>query len=213
MIKAIIFDMDGLMVDTEPLFMEATNKLLRKYGKKLSEKEYCSFVGISDELFWTKMKFKFELRERVDYYIKARVELVNELIERKLAPMPGFVNLYNNLKRKGMKIAIASSSHRSNVTKIVNKLRIQSDYTIYSEMVEQQKPNPEIYKKAVEGLNLETSECIAIEDSRVGVNAAIAAGLKCICIPNSYTKDQDHSKATMKLNSLNDVNDEVLNSL
>ncbi len=213
MIKAVIFDMDGIIVDTEPLYLEATNRILRKYGKKLKEKDYCKYVGVSSESFWNKMKMLYQLPESAREYVEQRIEITNELIERKLQTYFGFEQLFKELKNNKYKIAIASSSYKTNVMKVISKLNLDVDSVLYAEKIEKHKPNPEIYQRTAEELGLEPNECVAIEDSQYGVSAAIAAGMFCIAIPNKYTRVQDHSKATLILESLSKISVETLKKI
>ncbi len=156
------------------------------------------------------------LKESVKELIEERRKIFYSLLNKEeIKLMPGLINLLNILKKNNKKIAIASSSEKEYIEYILNKFNIKEffEVIISGYEIEKGKPEPDIFLKASEKLKVSPNECLVIEDSRNGVLAAKRAGMKCIAIPNSITKNQDFSLANKVLNSLNEITIELIESL
>lgn len=210
MITAVIFDMDGVIADSEYFNVEAKHVILQNAGIKVDWHYHDKFLGTTHEYMWTEMKKEFnQLKHEVPYYIDLWVKTRKELIkEEGLKPMPGVVELIHGLKEKNLKLAVASSSLKEDIMENMNTFGITDcfDAFVSGSECENGKPDPEIFLKAAKILGKDPGECIVVEDSQAGVQAAKAAGMKCIgYAPEDATK-QDLSLADRVIHSfLHDV--------
>jgi beta-phosphoglucomutase len=207
MIKAVIFDMDGVIVDSEPLHYEAHNKLLASYGHSLGSDEIKKYAGLPSRVLYAQLKEKLNLPYDVDTLVMKKRELFLLLAAEKVALMPHAGELISFLKASGFKVAIASSGYRNQIHLMLNKFGLLNKFeTIVAiDDVKNAKPHPETYLEALRRLGLKTSECIAIEDSDKGIASAKGAGIRVIAVPNKYTEHQDLSMADLRVSSLKDI--------
>lgn len=202
MIKAVILDMDGVIVDTEAIHMEAFRRYLMEHHVKFTEKFIQSLVGysIQDNIREIKRKFFENKRFDIDAGIKRRNKIYLDLISSQdLQPLPGILELISYCKNHQIKLALASSSDWQQVdtilTKIFNNYYDKFNVIITGDDVQNKKPAPDIYLQTVEKLNLIPNSCIAFEDSQAGVESAKAAGVICFAIQNRYFSDSQLKKA------------------
>lgn len=201
-ISAVIFDLDGLLSDTECLHMQAYQKVLKKYSVKLTDQEYKEHwikngLGISSYLK------KHNLIIDYPNLRKEKAIIYNKLLKTSLKPMPYAIDIVKNLYKK-KKLAIASSSYRENVETVLELLDIKKcmDVIVSGCDVENLKPHPEIFNLAVNKLNVIKEESIILEDAEKGVIAANNANIKVIAIPNKYTINNNFKTADYLVNSL-----------
>lgn len=207
-IKAVLFDMDGLMIDSEPLHYQAFNVVLKKYGQHLTEKENKErYIGLSDEDEAVDMVVRFNLPISAEELVQAKREKAKKLLSNHIVVQAGLIDLLTNLHKNGYKIAIASSSRLEIIEIVINGLQITSliDAFASAEEVKHGKPAPDVYLLAAEKLGVIPSECLVLEDAPKGVQAGKAAGMLVFAIPSGYTKGQDFSLADKVLNSLSEV--------
>jgi len=213
MITSIIFDLDGLLADTERLHCLAYQTALQEHDVRISDAEYAEHWvrcgrGIADWLDSQGLKLDpFAVRTRKSEHYLA-------LLRSSLRPMDGALNLLNALHGK-MKIALASSSYRDAIEGVLTGLDIAHyfDAVVSGLDVPSVKPAPDIFLKAAELLGVEPCECLVLEDAEKGVVAAYRAGMRCIAIPNDYTRHHDFSKAMKICASLNEITPELLRTL
>lgn len=209
MIKAVVFDMDGVLFDTERLAQEAWKAVGREEGVELPDSLILQCVGLditqARELFCR----HFGREVPFDRWRELRIAKVFETIrENGMPEKPGLYEILDYLNRRGIKKALATSSHRSTVDGYFNVCRIGSyfDAVISAEAVEKRKPDPAIYRKAAAELGLKPEECMAVEDSPVGVLSAFRAGLKPVMIPDLIQPDQETEKLLYaRLESLDEL--------
>jgi len=216
MIKAVIFDMDGLMVDSEPISYKASDTLLRKYGHKLTdvpEEVLKDALGKRVKSFVSEYMKILDIDAPVEQLMEERSEIFLKDINENLKMMPGLIDLLKQLKANNLKIALASSATLKYINIVLDKfdLRNYFDVILSGDDVKKGKPDPEVYLVAAEKLGLKPSECVVLEDALNGIKAAKAAGCKCIAIPGRIK--QDLSIADKIVISLNDIAMEMLNSL
>jgi HAD superfamily hydrolase (TIGR01509 family) len=213
MITTVIFDLDGLLADTEPLHCLAYQDALQRCGAILTPTEYAdhwvrSGKGISEWLLSRGLELDpIQVRTH-----KAKRYL--ELLLASLRPMEGALQLLDELYGK-KKLALASSSYRDAVEGVLGGLRITHyfDAIVTGLDVAQVKPSPDIFLAAARNIGAEPSECVVLEDAEKGVIAAHRAGMHCIAVPNEQTRLHDFSKATRICSSLHEVTLELIDAL
>lgn len=216
MITAVIFDMDGVIADSEYFNVKAKHIILQRNGIEVDWHYHDKFLGTTHEFMWTEMKKEFDqLREDVPYYIDLWVKMRKELIEEEgLKPMSGVVDLIHGLMEKGLKLAVASSSLKEDIMTNMDTFGITDcfDAFVSGSECENGKPDPEIFLKAADALGKAAEECVVIEDSEAGVQAAKSAGMHCIGYAPEDAIKQDLHKADQIVHEFSgEVVDHILN--
>lgn len=205
-LKAAIFDMDGLMINTEPLQSQAYEAVLHDYGKEpiLYSSGVVQKVGMREDENWKMLKEKYGLDEDIKTLMDKRYKVYHELLQDNLHAQPGLSQLLKLLAANHILMGIASSSPLEHIYLVLKGLKIEQYFTSITSSYEvpHGKPFPDVYLKAAEKMHIEPSSCIVFEDAESGVTAAKAAGMKVIAVPNEFTKDQDVSKADIVVDSL-----------
>ncbi len=213
-LKAVIFDMDGLLIDSEPLWQEAGSETLADFGKELTLEQYHSSTGLRTEE-WIQHWFHYfdiptqQAATAIDMIISKAIAKIDE----KGIAFPGVEHIIPLLKSHSLKIGLATSSPLSLVDVVLRKLGLQNSFDAITsaEKLPFGKPHPEVYLNCAAALGAKGMECIAFEDSFNGMIAAKAARMKCVIIP--AVADHDHPKwnaADLKLRSLTEFNEEKL---
>ena len=214
MIKAVVFDMDGLIVDNEPLHSQSVEIVLRKYGKTpiYNKNGLVHEVGIAGEQEYIDLLSKYGLLDEREIFRRKRRKVYVELIKRSLTPRQGFTSLVKMLRKSGIKIGLASNRMSSHIKIILKNMKVAEYFDAIAgyDRRSNPKPEPDIYLRAARKLKIKPGNCIA-EDTEPGIISAKAAGMKAIAIPNEYTNDQDFSKADLVVNSLIDIKWSTLN--
>ena len=208
--KAVIFDMDGLLIDSEPLWQEAGSETLLAFGVELSDEQYHSSTGLRTEE-WIEHWFNyFNLSiEQAPAAIDTIIEKAIEKIGAEGVIFPGVDHIIHFFKERHFKIAIATSSPLSLVEVVLKKLnpRFAFDAITSAEKLPFGKPHPQVYLDCAATLNINPINCIAFEDSFNGMIAAKAAKMKCVVVPAaSAYNDVKWGAADLKLKSLNAFN-------
>jgi len=213
MIDAVIFDLDGLLADTEKLHRQAYQVVLRKYGIDLSDEYYEEHwirrgKGIGDFVRGR------GLSGSVDDIRRDKALVYREIVQESVQPMPGALELLEMLCRVKT-LALATSSYADGADAVMAALGIRKYFRVVAacENVEKVKPAPDLFLYVAGLLKVPPAECVVLEDSEKGVFAAHSAGMKCIAVPNRHTAHHDFSKATFKAASLHDVTLLLIDSL
>ncbi len=201
--KAFIFDMDGVIIDSEPIHARAKLAVLEEYGVKLADPkaELEAFVGRSAKDFWQTMKARYSHILKPEWHVMAdrKYEIYMDILanDKTLKPIEGVVDLLQRLQDKGYHIALGTSSVRTMAETVLKQLEVIDFFEeiATSDEVEKAKPAPDIYLKAAEKLGLKPEDCNVVEDAAAGVRAAKAAGMYCIAIVNPSSGAQDLSPA------------------
>jgi HAD superfamily hydrolase (TIGR01509 family) len=213
MINAVIFDLDGLLADTEKLHLSAYQRTFSELGIDLSEQEYANHwirCGKGTDAFVAKRNLtpdsNFVRREKARHY--------KELVSSSATPMPGARELLCSLKGKKL-MALATSSHPKDANAVLKALDFEDffSYVAAKNSIERVKPYPDIFLHVAKKINTAPENCLVIEDAEKGILAANSAGMKSIAVPNKYTMDNDFSKADLVVSSLDEVNCELIDQL
>jgi beta-phosphoglucomutase len=207
--KNVIFDMDGLLVDTEPLHQRALNAFMQMAGMEhqFDRDEYGKiFTGRPVIENAEYMRERFSLVHTADEISQAHRTIFSELIAdaRNLLPMEGLQELLEWLDANNFQTAVASSSRPEHVELIVRNLGLLDSFRVLvgNDGTLKPKPAPDVYLLALEKLGAKPPETLALEDSISGVHAAHAAGLFVIAVPNEFTLHQDFSDADLVMQDL-----------
>ncbi|PEJ57251.1 HAD family hydrolase [Bacillus sp. AFS002410] len=203
MIKAVIFDFDGLIVDTESVWYEAYKEVLNRYKVELTLQKFSEVVGTSDEILFEYINSN--LKEPIEKEIIE--QMAKELVDEKLLEpvlRESVEDYLISAKNAGLQIALASSSSREWVQSFLEKLNIYEYFSVIKtkEDVAKVKPDPELYLKAIEEIGVDVTEAIAFEDSLNGLIAATKAGLQCVIVPNSVTSHLAFENHSLRISSM-----------
>ena len=212
--KAVIFDMDGVIIDSEPLHFEVEAKLLEELGGVFDLDYHNSLVGTNDRLMWSLFKEKFNLKPDLDLIIEMKKERFLVEIDR-IPLVKGFDKLISSLYQEGYLLGLASSNNRTSINKIINVFNLDKylDFSISGDEVSRGKPDPEIFLRAAQLIGVAPEECLVIEDAKNGVEAAKTAGMKCIGYRNPNSGDQNLSQADLIIDEYDELNLEIIKSL
>ena len=187
-IEAVVFDMDGVLVDTEHLWDEVREALTEEWGGRYTPEAQEAMMGMSSPEWSRYLHEVVGLREPPDVI---RDEVVRRMLARydtDLPVVPGAVEAVRRLAGDGYRLAVASSSNRELIDAMLDRLELTSAFevTVSSEEVARGKPAPDVYLEAARRLGISPSACVAIEDSASGIRAAHAAGMRVIAYPNRH---------------------------
>ncbi len=208
MLKAVIFDMDGVIIDSEPIHFNIEKQIFSYLGIPVSDSEHHSLVGTTTRAMWSSLKNKFKLElsleELIELSSKRYLDYIS--IYNKMLLLPGIANLIEELYRNNIQQAIASSSTLEHIEFVLRKYNLKEyfDEIICGDYVSKSKPAPDIFLYAANQLQIRPEECIVIEDSENGVTAAKFAGMKCIGFNNSNSGNQDLSTADLIIDNFAD---------
>ena len=206
MIKAIIFDFDGLIVDTESIWYEAYRDALVEHDFHLTLEHFGQVIGTSSGA----LDRLIQENVAVEVDLDAINEKADSLYKKKLlspALREGVQSYVDAAKENGLKLAVASSSGRAWVEGYLEQLGIRHEFHIIKtrEDVERVKPDPALYLEALKALQIEAHEAIVFEDSFNGLKAACAAGIKCVIVPNPVTAHLPFEGHSLHLHSMADM--------
>lgn len=209
-VKAVIFDMDGLMIDTERLYFEVERIMARKFGKEVKDETLWKMMGRKPLEAITVFAEDLELDISPKKLLEIRDELFVKKLVNEVEPMSGLFDILNILKGK-VKMAIATGSPQKFLKIVLDKLKIESYFDVFvtSDEVEKGKPDPEVYNTAVKRLKVAPFECVVLEDSSNGALAAVRAGCYTIAVPTVYTNKQDFSFVNYVAKDLKDAAEKI----
>jgi len=215
--RALIFDFDGLVLNTEVPEFEAWTEVYRRHGATLRLDDWVKIIGTTSEAFNVIDNLISQVDEKVDISnIRSEHHSIIWSLLQKETVMPGVERLIQQGKAAGMRIAIASSSPLEWVAGHLSRLGIKDWFETIctSEDVAMVKPDPALFLCAAKRLTVEPAQAIVFEDSLHGVTAAKRAGMRCVAVPHIITRGLDLSSADLIINSLDDIElNEILSRL
>ena len=217
MVQTVIFDMDGVIVDTEPVHHFAYYQHFNELSIEVSDEMYRSFTGNSTRNIFQKLKAQFALQEDVEDLILRKRHLFNEAFDLKedLYLIEGVEELIKDLHANGIQLIVASSASNVTINKVFTRFNLHQYFThiVSGEDFPKSKPHPAIFEHAA-SLSIASKEnCIVIEDSTNGIQAAVSAGIFCVGYDSFHSKDQDLSKANIIIRNFNVLNFEKVRDL
>ena len=216
MLEAVIFDMDGVLIDSEPFHLVVNEKIFANLEINLSEDEYHSFIGTTHKDMWTTIKKRYNLPHGVPELVNMQVNgNINYIKNEEIEEINGVTDLLIEIAYENIKIGIASSSPTEVIELVINKLGISHFFSaiVGGEEIKNGKPKPDIFIKAAKSLKTLPTNCVVIEDSKNGVKAAKAAGMKCVGYKNPNSGNQNLEKADLIVDSYDFLNVNTLKNL
>jgi len=204
MIKAIIFDMDGVLVDSEPFHLEIENRQFSLNQISISEEEHQSYMGSTSVVMWNKIAERHKLPIAVEELIEQnRLESIKYFSALNEIPvMPGLVDLLKKLQAKNYPLAVASSSYPEIIELILERTSLKKYFQaiVSGQEAGKSKPEPDIFLLAAHKLQVKPEYCLVVEDSANGIKAANAAGMSCVAYqgPGADPKEQKEADAIVK---------------
>lgn len=205
-IKAVVFDLDGLMFNTEDIFNEVGHLVLARRGKAMTRELLQQMMGRRAPEALQHMIDYHSLSDTVPGLIDETRTMFAELAVDRLAPMPGLYTLLERIETRGLVKGVATSSGRRYLEEILNRFELLERFhmTLTAEDVTHGKPHPEIYLTAAERLGVAPHEMLVLEDSHAGTTAGVSARAVVVSVPNDHSRHQDFSHATHVATRLDD---------
>lgn len=213
-ITAVAFDLDGLMVNTEELYTEVGGVLLARRGKQVTRELLDNMMGRQSSVALQVMIDWHDLDTTVQQLEQETDEIFLGLLEERLAPMPGLLQLLEKLEKNNVPKAVTTSSRRLFVDRVLELVGIEDRFKFFltAEAIVNGKPAPEIYQKAAQRFQVETKQLLVLEDSEIGCRASIAAGAYTVAVPSEHSRNHNFSGVDLIATSLTDpAIDRILN--
>jgi len=212
---AVIFDMDGVMVDNNKYNKVAWRNFCKKYGFDLSEDDLIHHVfGRINSDTLTYLFGENLSEEDFDKYVEEKESMYREIFVPHIKPVKGLIELLDELRSKNIKRAIATSAYQKNVDFVLSNIGAKDyfDVIVMDSDVTKGKPHPEVYLKAAEKIQIEPEKCVVFEDSLSGIKSAKAAGMKVIALTTTHP-EEELSHSDMVIKDFNEINLEKINQL
>lgn len=217
MIKTVIFDMDGVIVDTEPVHRHAYFHHFDELNIAVTDEMFASFTGNSTRNVFQKLKDIFNLEHEVENLVQRKRNIFNDAFDTKedLHLLEGVENLIKDLYEDGIQLIVASSASKVTIDRVFKRFHLHPYFSdiVSGEDFPRSKPHPAIFEHAVSLSMAPKEECIVIEDSWNGIEASVAAGIFCIGYNSEHSKLQDLSKANLIINHFNELTAEKIKHL
>lgn len=217
MVKTVIFDMDGVLVNSEPLHHEVSLVQFKDLNIEVTDDIFATFTGNSNKMIYQKLKDRFQLSHNIEDLISSKNTLFIDAFDKRqdLHLMPGVKELIIDLHQNGIQLILASSSEMEIINKVFERFGLDQYFThkVSGNDFPESKPNPAIFLKAASYSKAPIEECIIIEDSTNGIKAAKAAGIFCVAYKSEEANSQDQSLADIIVYDYKDLNFEKISKI
>ena len=204
--RAVIFDMDGVLIDSEPLHLEALNQVLAPLGHQATAAENEQFWGMTSQECWQVLTDRYALTGNLADYLSQYDECLLRILQRPVVPMPGARDVLARLRQNGVRVALASASKKVWVDATLSALRLREffEVVVCGDEVEHGKPSPDVFLLAATRLGVPPERCVVIEDAPNGILAAKRAGMTAILLRTPATQHVHADDADDVIDSLAD---------
>jgi HAD superfamily hydrolase (TIGR01509 family) len=191
----VIFDMDGVLVDSEAFICRAACRMFQELGLTVQPEDFQPFIGTGENRFLGGVAEKYRFAVDIEQIKKRTYDIYLEIIKGSLKPLPGVYTFMDQCRAMGKKLAVASSADRRKVMGNLEEIGLSEamfEAVVVGEDVAHKKPSPDIFLLAAKCLNLRAETCLVVEDAVSGVAAAKAAGARCLALTTSFSREQLH---------------------
>lgn len=217
MLKAVIFDMDGVIIDSEPMHNKAYHDMFNEVGIEVSTELYESFTGQSTINICKRLVDHFNLDQSPETLVALKRKYYKHFFysNSDLGLIDGVLDLIKEYHSNGLTLVLASSAAMTSINQIFDRFDLNQYFVakLSGGDLKQSKPHPEIFIKAAEATGFSKKECIVIEDSTNGIKAANGAGVFCVGFDSFHSKNQDYSTADMVIKNFEDISFEKISAL
>ena len=216
MLEAIIFDMDGVLVDSEYTYFQSKSQILSEAGHEVEDSYHFQFMGTTSDYMWEKMKQEFSLPLSVAEYIQQMTALRQAMIKRDgIRVSPHVQEFVKGLSQAGLKLAVASSSSLAEIKVNLAEIGLSEYFSevVSTEEVEHSKPAPDVYLAAAERIGIMPENCLGIEDTKNGTGAVRNAGMVCVGFANPAFPKQDLAFADRVVSSFSELDADSLTKI
>ncbi len=214
MVRTVIFDMDGVIIDSEPIHMEIQQTLFQEFDITLSPEEYQSFIGRSSKNMWQELIQRFSLKVTVPEVLLKDKEKYHEKLRNLpgLAAIDGVTNLIDELQQRNIALVLASSSSHESINLVLSLFQLDRyfKHRISGADLKWSKPHPQIFQEAAIMVDSLPDECVVIEDSKHGVSAAKSANMHCVGFQNLNSGNQDLTAADLIITDFRELTTEII---
>ena len=216
MLEAIIFDMDGVLVDSEYTYFQSKSQILSEAGHEVEDSYHFQFMGTTSDYMWEKMKQEFSLPLSVAEYIQQMTALRQAMIKRDgIRVIPHVQEFVKGLSQAGLKLAVASSSSLAEIKVNLAEIGLSEYFSevVSTEEVEHSKPAPDVYLATAERIGIMPENCLGIEDTKNGTGAVRNAGMVCVGFANPAFPKQDLAFADRVVSSFSKLDADSLTKI
>lgn len=216
MLEAIIFDMDGVLVDSEYTYFQSKSQILKEAGHEVEESYHFQFMGTTSEYMWEQMKQEFSLPLSVSDYVQQMTALRQAMIQEDgIRVIPHVQEFVKRLSDAGLKLAVASSSSLAEIKVNLAEIGLSEYFSevVSTEEVKHSKPAPDVYLAAAERIGVKPENCLGIEDTKNGAGAVHNAGMVCVGFANPAFPKQDLAYADIVVSTFADLDGEALTKI
>ena len=213
MIKGVIFDMDGVLVDSEQYICQAAIEMFKRKGLTVQPEDFKPFVGQGENAYIGKVAEEYNFPIDIDEVKALTYQIYGEITDGKLEPLPGVLEFMDKVREKGLRSAVATSADKVKMEINLKNIGIPKESftaTVNGLEVEHKKPAPDIFQVAAQKMGLSAEDCLVVEDAVSGVEAAKRAGARCLALTTSFGAEE-LDKADWHAANLAEAPDEVLN--
>ncbi|GGN98026.1 HAD family hydrolase [Saccharibacillus kuerlensis] len=208
MIEAFIFDMDGVIIDSEPMHFDVDRRVMEYYGYPITQEKLEEYVGMTNPELWAAIRAEFGMTQTVEEIVEYQMgHKIEVLRAAEMEPIDGISDLIAELEKGGIPCAVASSSPPVFIEAVLEKFGLRDAFKAVAsgEEVPRGKPAPDVFLRAAELLGVDPVRCIVLEDSKHGIDAAKAAGMRCIGFINPNSGNQDLTRADLIVENIREI--------